>query len=242
MQKYRFYLENYKKDQNKVFIFDKRVVNQIRKVLRMKKGDKIFVFWGNGNDYELSIQEINKNKIVGSLAGGARIDGLFLPKKIILCPSLIEQNRFELILEKATEIGVSKFIPIIARYSVKKMISKNQRERWRKIIIEAVEQSGGSFLPGIEKEIKFREFLNKTKNISAEKIILSEFAGKEQSIFKVINRSAKEIYLLFGPEGGWSREKLELAAKYGWKPVSLGKKILRAETAAIISSFIAIQQ
>lgn len=238
MERRQFYLEKFKKNQDKVIIFDQRVVYKLKKVLRVKKGEIIFVYWDNGYIYKVKILKVAEDKIVAEILKKEK--PLFsLKKKIILCPSLLKQpKRFEFILEKGTEVGVNSFIPVIADRSVKRSVSGNQRSRWKKIVIEAADQAKRVTVPVIEKEMTFKDLLDELQYKTVQKIILTTNKQLNQDILKVIKNQPKEIYILIGPEGDWSDKEIDLAKKYGWSFASLGDFIFKSETAAIISAYL----
>lgn len=232
---HRFYLENIKfNDDGLIIITDKNVNHQLKSVLRVKKGEELAVFDDSGTEYVISVKDF-KNEFLGEILK-KEYPVREADKKIYLCFSFIKPKNIELILEKSTEIGAAGFMPLITERSVKKDISKNQKERWQKILKEAVEQCGGVKTPELNEAMDFFKFLELSKKFKGEKIIFDKEGGK----FGLIDKNFKEYYLLTGPEGGFSENEKNMAKNFGWKSVSFGKRTLRAETAAIVFSALVL--
>jgi 16S rRNA (uracil1498-N3)-methyltransferase len=160
-----------------------------------------------------------------------------LPITLVL--SVYKFDRMEWAIEKATELGVASIIPIIARRTEKHLaLGAGKRvERWRRIVQEAAQQSRRSDVPEIAEPLQLKEFVKKSK--SGIRLLLAE-QERITTLHDAVNESMEscgnecpEIQLAFGPEGGWTPEEEALWDSHGWRSVSLGPRILRAETAAI---------
>jgi len=229
MSKPRFYLEQEKIINNKVFIDEPRIIKQILKVLRLKKGEKIFIFEGSGKEYKVEIKNLGKNQIEGEVV--KEEESKREPEKIItLYQSILKADKFEWVLQKGTELGVTKFIPVISENCVIRELSENKIKRYKEIIREATEQCGGAKLAELGEIIKFEEALKKLNKNN-----LNLIGWEEGEKFRSHSFKEREINLFIGPEGGYSLKEINLAKSFGVRPISLGKRILRAETAAIIS-------
>ncbi len=207
---------------------DHRIVYQTGKVLRMKKGDEFHVFDEKGKEQLVKIVELNKRKIVGKVIQSVKNDSesklnvsLYqaIPKK----PAL-----FELIVQKATEIGVNEIFPLITQRTEKRRMSKF--ERMQLIAIEASEQSGRTHIPLIRHPVNLEDALPKMTNAYiGYEYDDGDFLSKyEKTMYK-----KKDIQIIIGPEGGFSEEEVDKAVKAGVHPFTLGKRILRTETASI---------
>jgi 16S rRNA (uracil1498-N3)-methyltransferase len=158
---------------------------------------------------------------------------------ITLLLSIFKFDRMEWTIEKATELGVNRIIPIVARRSEKHLAqaAQNRTERWRKIAREAAKQSRRSDIPAIEDPIPLKTAARRegeaVKLLLAEQERTTTLRATLQEALKAANDEYPEIRLATGPEGGWVAEEEALFDAEGWKPVSLGPRILRAETAAI---------
>jgi len=142
----------------------------------------------------------------------------------------LKKSNFELVCQKATEIGVKEIVPIITKNTVKLNLNFKRLE---KIIKEAAEQSKRGILPKLGKILTFREALKKVQNFELK--ILFDESGKN---FKSLKTKAQKRGVFVGPEGGWDRAEIELAKKENFQILNLGKLNLRSETAAILATFL----
>ncbi len=159
---------------------------------------------------------------------------------ITLLLSVFKFDRMEWAIEKCTELGVTRIIPVIARRTETHLASAavNRLERWQRIAKQASEQSRRAKPLAIEQPKKLKEAME----IEASwRIVLSE-VEKEVMLKDLLHSDLNNVALALGPEGGWAQEELELFQKSGWIPASLGPTILRAETAAIAATAIAISE
>ena len=212
---------------NKKLILEKPSSHHLLKVLRKKEGDEIVLFDGKGNSCLGVISKIHRSKIEleiidmfkKSLRSGVEIN---------LGQSLIKNDPFNLTIQKATELGVTSFHPLITDRSVVKIKMTNNRNlRWNLIARGACEQCGENWLPVIEDPIKLDRW---AANVKSEiKIVLSPNADNKISDFEYKD----SVSLAIGPEGDFSDYEVDSLTEKGFIPVSIGKRILRAETAAI---------
>lgn len=200
--------------------------HQMKNVLRLRLGEKIIFFNGNGNEYlgtivsfdgrteiKLHIETITKNDVS-------------FKKELFLFFSLIKRDNIDLILQKGTEVGVSHFIPIVSSRSEKKDINKDRSE---KILIEATEQCGRNMPPKIHEVMKLEDVFNR---FDLSFIVLE----KGSVSFTEKNIKDTRIGLFIGPEGGWTEGEMELFRNKKTSFLSLGPTVLRAETAAVVGS------
>ncbi len=235
MKIHRFFLNNPLGEE--IVIKEKQLLHQWNNVLKFKIDENLILFDGKEKfDYVYTIKNINKWEVKLSLKEKNKNLSQKEEKGILnLYVSLIKKDNLDLILEKCTEIGVSEFTPIISDRVEKKNIASFNKERAEKLIIEATEQAGWGNIPILNKEEKLEEFLTSIKNSGEiEKVVILDITEKEN---KQINNNIDKLYVLIGPEGGWTDNERDLFKKYNLKTISFGKNILRAETAAIIASF-----
>ncbi|HYC34176.1 MAG TPA: RsmE family RNA methyltransferase [Candidatus Paceibacterota bacterium] len=215
MRLHRFYTTE-KIEGNEIEISEKRIVHQVRNVFRLGVGDKIIVFNGNARDYESEIVAEDKKSLKLKILKETET---FVPKKrVTLFMSVIKKENFELVCEKATELGVSEIVPVISERTLMKNLNP---ERIEKILIEASEQCGRGDIPTLKDARKLTDVLTE------ENLIVCDMGGEK------IENQESEIKILVGPEGGWSEEERKLFKDKNLKIVSLGETVLRAETAAI---------
>ncbi|MBU0577453.1 16S rRNA (uracil(1498)-N(3))-methyltransferase [Patescibacteria group bacterium] len=225
---HRFYLPSLEIKDKMLIISDKRIVHQTGKVLRMWKEDRFQVFDDNGDEFVVEIESINKFRIIAEIVETVKSDtepsvevSLYqaVPKK----PAL-----FELVVQKATELGVARIFPLITERTEKRRITKF--ERLFSIAMEATEQSGRTKIPVIQHPVTFEDVIGGLSN----PYIGYEYEGKKyllnygDSLYK-----GNELQIIIGPEGGLSQHEIDLAKEAKVKPFTLGPRILRTETAAI---------
>ena len=212
---------------NKKIILEKSSSHHLIKVLRKKEGDELVLFDGKGNSCIGTISKIHRSEVQldvidifeKSLRSGIEIN---------LGQSLIKNDPFNLTIQKATELGVTSFHPLITdRSELKIKMTRNRSLRWNLIARGACEQCGENWLPIIEDPIKLdRWAANEESKI---KIVLYPNADNKISDFKYKD----SVSLAIGPEGDFSDYEVDSLTEKGFIPVSIGKRILRAETAAI---------
>lgn len=213
-------------------------IKQIKDILRLKIGEKIILSNGKGISFEFSIISIAKNKIICKRI--KEIKNSKTIKKVSLYLAILKKENFELAIQKATECGVAEIIPIITERTIKTGLNIVRLE---KIIKEASEQSGRNTLPKLHGIIKFENAIKGGGNASA----LDNSLNLEKIIFHptntkyMPNKNTKNISIFIGPEGGFTEKEITLAKNFNFKISSLGPLILRAETAAIIATYRAIQ-
>ncbi len=229
---YRFFLKSTIEDPQNIVIADKEIIHKVTKVLRLKVGDSLFIFDKTGEEYEVVIRELKDKKIFCRLLRRVEIMRE-LPLEINLYQCLLKKDKFEWLCQKATEIGVKKIIPVISENCVVGELNQNKLRRCQKIIDEATIQSGGKIPPRLEPLMKFEQAL-KSVNPRDLNLICHE-QEQENRITDVLKNDIETINIFIGPEGGFSPFEIDLARQLLLTPVSLGKRILRAETAAIVA-------
>lgn len=204
----------------------------ILKVMRMEIDDKIEVVY-NHNEYLCKIVAIENNvkcKVISILDEKERN----IPK-ITIAQSLVKEQKMDYILQKATELGVDEIIPICTERSIVKLENKEdkKKERWKKVLKEASEQSKRVEIPNLESVISLKELLNKKYDF---KFICSvnERVKTIKSVLSKVDISDTILFVI-GPEGGLSSQEEEMLLSNGFEAISLGSNVLRTETA---SSFI----
>jgi 16S rRNA (uracil1498-N3)-methyltransferase len=230
MREDRFFITT-KIEKGKLEIADKKIFHRLKNVLRKRVGNRIILFNGTGIEAEAEIKKFLKDKIeveVLNIEKPEREPKIFVS---LFC-SILKKSNFELVVQKATEIGVKEIVPILCKNTVKTGLDF---ERLEKIAKEAVEQSKRITLPKIEKVLSFKEAIERAKNFDLK--ILFDISGKK---FYPLKRKIDKVAIFIGPEGGWDKFEIELAKKENFEILNLGRLNLRSETAAIASSFLVI--
>jgi 16S rRNA (uracil1498-N3)-methyltransferase len=231
MHLHRFIL-NFELNKEKVLIKDKEIIFQIRRVLRFRPGKKVILVNNNlGKEALAEILNFNDDLIT------VKILEVFESKKeyekeVRLYISILKKENFELVCQKATEIGVKKITPLITEHTVKLNFKK---DRILKIIKEAAEQSGRLIIPEFLEIQKFEDVVFNLKNNGLN--LFFDPCGEKLKNFEKEILSNRVINIFIGPEGGWTEKEINLAKEKGFLIANLGNFTLRAETAAICSAF-----
>jgi 16S rRNA (uracil1498-N3)-methyltransferase len=248
---YRFFVETGALHGRDVEIDDTELAHQLGTVLRLRPGERVVLLDNSGWQFTLQLSAIERGRVSGTverkeLAGGE-------PRtKITLYAALMRPERFEWVLQKGTELGVSAFVPLICERSTiadADALSEHKQERWRRIIREAAEQSRRGKLPRLAPAVLFPPACDQaTKRGTA--LLLWEGAGVpslRHVLHTTVGRAADgapatppaqpfSVALFSGPEGGFSQQEFEAASRYGMIPVTLGPRTLRAETAPLAAT------
>jgi len=232
MQVRRFYAPPKCFEDNLVSL-DEGETRHLRDVLRLKAGDAASVFDGEGNEFDCVIERVEwkaaKLRILKAVEAAAAESTLDLT----LCASILKGDKTDLAVQKAVELGVNRFIPMIsARCDVSPKSAPKRVERWRKIVLEASKQCGRARLMRVDELSTFNEQI-KIKSPSTL-LFFSERDGEE---LRVKGKPAAIIAFL-GPEGGWDDGEIELARESGAEVITLHGRIMKADTAAIAISAI----
>jgi 16S rRNA (uracil1498-N3)-methyltransferase len=218
-------------NQDNLRIDDFEIYNQIRNVLRLKAGEQIVLFDGESNEARAEILSINhEDKTVNLLILETGKNQQESKKEIILYCSILKRENFELTAQKVTEIGISKIIPVICERTVKTGIRK---ERLKKIIKEASEQSGRGIVPEVSEPIDFEQAIEQAKGNDSN--LFFDISGKSVKSYEV---GPRKIGVFIGPEGGWSENELKSAQNNNFEIIKLSELNFRAETAAIVASYL----
>ncbi|HDP98912.1 MAG TPA: 16S rRNA (uracil(1498)-N(3))-methyltransferase [bacterium] len=213
------------------------------RVLRKKVRDIINVVDGEGNLYTVLLTEIKKNHATGEIQKKTRFLGEST-FELILAQPILRGNRFDLVIEKGTELGVNSFIPLKCEHAIIET-SAARRQRWQKIAIAAMKQSGRSKLPEIQNPQTIKQVVTSAGLFYAGLIAHPSASGQMLSelLFdiKKKNPMTKKALIIIGPEGGFSDQEVELALEHGFKPFSLGPRRLRSETAGIVAAAIIME-
>ena len=209
-------------------------VRHIRRVLRLKAGDEIIVFNGSAKEYEGTIVEEGPSSVVIRIQNISP-SGKESHLEITLAQSLLKGEKMDYLIQKATELGVKEVIPFFSSRSIpllEKSKGLKRLHRWERIAIEASKQCGRGVVPKIEPLKDYSEMLQASSPDFLRLILWEE----EGTRLKEVLEGSKEktrIFSIVGPEGGLSQEEVDRAKKIGFIPVTLGKRILRSETASL---------
>ena len=209
----------------------------LREVLRLKPGDKVNVFDGNGKEFVCEVRtaarEFADLEILEEVAP-TRPES---PLTLLLAVALLKGEKFDLVVQKATELGVSQIIPLMTRHSDIRLRDEGDLlkriMRWQRIVLEATKQSGRAFQPQVTPALTLEYLLNDPLAPESLQLLFSERDGESLATATGCLTRVTSITAFVGSEGGWSDEEIEQARRAGAKIVTLGGRVLRAETAAI---------
>jgi 16S rRNA (uracil1498-N3)-methyltransferase len=199
----------------------------LTRVLRVEPGQR-FEISDNRQAYLAQVTEARGERVVFQVIEA--LPAVLSPVSITLCASLIKFDRFEWIVEKATELGVDRILPVEATRTEKGLFeaSRKRRERWARLARESSQQSRRVRIPDILPAVRLEACLEET---SVHRYFLDEFPAPPL-LREIPAERSDSAALLIGPEGGWTDAERQLAMAAAWQPVSLGPLVLRAETAA----------
>lgn len=228
MRLHRF-IGNFDLHASELTVRDSELINQWRNVLRLSPPDRVILCDGQGHEAQAAIGDMNKKEMRLAL------DPIQTPdrephKKAQLFCAVLKRENFELVIQKATEIGISRIVPLITERTVKTGFN---RERLEKIIKEAAEQSGRTTLPELADPMPFSEAVD---SVNPKESVVFDLSGMQ-----TFSSASSSFNFFIGPEGGFSEKEVSLAREQGCAIASLGTLTFRGETAAIIASYLAVQ-
>jgi len=210
----------------------------LREVLRLKPGDEVYVFNGEGKEFLSRIDESRRDTaqlhIIREVEPARPESSL----QLTLALALLKGEKFDLVVQKATELGVTGIAPVITKHADIRLRDESDAAkrvtRWRRIAMEAAKQSGRAVVPDVASVIPFASLIETTTADEQSCVMFSEREGLSLAQAReLISADTKQLIGLVGSEGGWSDEEIAAARDAGWAIVTLGGRTLRAETAAI---------
>ena len=233
---YQFFVEP-SQIQDKKIVITGSDVNHIKNVLRMKVGEEIAVKSGeDGREYRCGIEAFAQDQVICSLRF-IREEGVELPSKIYLFQGLPKADKMELIVQKAVELGVFEVIPVTVKRCVVKLDEKKAAakvSRWQGIAEAAAKQCKRGIIPVVKMPMTLREAAAYAQEMDV-RLIPYELAGDMAHTREIIEGIApgQSVALFIGPEGGFEESEVETALAAGIEPITLGRRILRTETAGL---------
>ena len=210
-------------------------VNHIKNVLRAIPGDNITVCDGNGIDYTSVIDYIDRDKVLLNITSksSCNTESYY---KATLYQGIAKGERMDILIQKCVELGIYSIVPVICDRTIVKFNDEKDRThkmiRWQRIALEAAKQTGRGIIPKIALPVNFKDVLTSTEPAHLKFIPYEE--EKQTSLKDIISKSTDLIFnisFFIGPEGGFNTSEIQLAVENGYTPITLGKRILRTETA-----------
>ena len=233
---YRFYVEQ-NQIHDEYITIEGSDVNHIKNVLRMKIGEAMILCDGQGMDYHCAIDTLSNDFIQAKIVK-AEDTQTELPAKIFLFQGLPKKDKMELIIQKAVELGVYQIVPVMMKRSVVKLDDKKKEqkklERWQSIATSAAKQSGRGIIPEVVPVRSYKDAISMAKEMEYKVLPFEHAEGMEETkkIIKEVH-GKKSVAVFIGPEGGFEDDEVAYAMESEIKPITLGKRILRTETAGL---------
>ena len=232
---YRFFIEPEQMEGSRIRIVGGDV-NHIRNVLRMRIGEELLVCCGDDWEYTCRISGFEGGEVQAEILD-AQKPGQELPSRISLFQCLAKGEKMDLIIQKAVELGAAEIIPVASGRSVVKLDAKKaaaKGKRWNAIAESAAKQSGRMVIPEVKEVMSFREALEYARDMEEKLMPYEKAEGMEETRRRLGSiRPGQSVAVLIGPEGGFEDQEAEAAEQAGFSHISLGKRILRTETAGL---------
>ena len=208
----------------------------LRNVLRLKAGDEVYVFDGAGREFRGEIDHLSRAETKIQITQEVAPAAAESPLKLTMAIALLKGEKFDLVIQKLTELGVNCVVPIMTKRAEVRIRNDDDADRklirWRRIAMEATKQSGRAHLMTIASPITFDEFV-RSSHVQGERLLFAERDGAQLRAVAANEVTAGQVTALVGSEGGWTDDELDQARAARWQIVTLGGRIMRAETAAI---------
>lgn len=233
---YRFFVEPAQVGEKEIIITGSDV-NHIKNVLRMKPGETILISSGESLEYTCYIRELKEEEIIAHIMY-VQESGYELPSRLYLFQGLPKSDKMELIIQKAVELGVHEIIPVASKRAVVKLDARKEekkRTRWQAISESAAKQSKRMYVPEVKKVMSFSQAVDYAGQLDVVLVPyeLAKGMGETREIIGKIKKG-QSVGIFIGPEGGFEETEVEMAVeKANAKAITLGKRILRTETAGL---------
>lgn len=232
---YRFYIEPSQKQGDTIEIIGEDV-NHIKNVLRMKTGEKFILCDGAGTDYLCELAGSRERNLVATVLEEKKSD-TELPVRLVLFQGLPKKDKMELIIQKAVELGAAEIVPVVTKRTIVKTEGGKEEKkltRWQTIAESAAKQSGRGVIPTVSKVHTWKEALASMENLDYNVILYENAEGmKPTAECLKAARQKESIGIFVGPEGGFTEDEVMQCEEHGAERLSLGKRILRTETAGL---------
>lgn len=233
----RFFVETYQiEEENHCIHVTGADVNHIKNVLRMKQGEELWISDGGTKEYRCEIESLGDEEVLLHIIY-AQEPNYELPNRIYLFQGLPKADKMELIIQKAVELGAYAIVPVETKRCVVKLDEKKAAKktaRWQQIAESAAKQSKRMLIPNVHQVLSFKEALKYAESMDI-RLIPYELAKGMQETKEILAaiEQGQSIGIFIGPEGGFEEKEVEAAISEGAKPITLGKRILRTETAGL---------
>jgi len=237
MTRRRFYTppEDFTSDGKGVRL-DRDEARHLRGVLRLNVGDEVYVFDGAGREFRCEIADTGRDTTLLAVREEVAPQSPESGLELTLAVALLKGEKFDLVVQKATELGVARIVPVMTKRADVRIDrakrTTHRDERWARLALEAAKQSGRARVPEVGAPIELKKLFEGENATGA--LMFAERGGESlNSALDSLSAGSRTLVALVGPEGGWETSEIDAARAHGWRIVTLGGRTLRAETAAI---------
>ena len=243
----RYFLDDSARLDDELITITGGKANRLKRVMRVRRDDPLeLVHPTSGRLYWATVERVARDDVVCRIDRSRALQPL-PPPRIVVSASLIRPQRYDFMIEKATELGVDEIRPVWSQRALIRGDASQRLHRWRRLATEAAEQCRREIRPTIHAPVEVVDLVQEAADPSCLRLLASALEP-DQRIAAIFDRRRETgqpdpecVHLLIGPEGGYTPEEASLARSNGWKPFSLGNRPLRAETAAIIAIALALE-
>lgn len=224
--------------------FSPEQAHQLDRVLRLRAGDRVVVLDGRGTEYDVALAEVTRRTARGTIE--ARREATGEPATtLVLYQSLLRRDKFEWVLQKGTEVGVAVFVPVITRRSLVRdagKVTADREARWTRILTEAAEQAGRGRVPALHSPMAFSDAVAEATAREGSALLAHGDAAGLRLGHALTTEGISTVSLFIGPEGGYEPDEVAEAGAAGIQPVTLGPRVLRTETAAVVAAALVFHE
>lgn len=247
----RFFIPLESPVSDRLDVTEPALIHRLRDVLRLRPGDAVIVFDNSGWEYEVLLEQVETDRIVGQIQK-KRLCQNEPRTKVTLYQAVLKGERFEWALQKGTEVGVSAFVPLLSERCIVQdahQLSRRKLQRWEKVIQAAAEQSRRGRVPTLQPLMLFSAACEQAhRNGGLALIPWEEASTPLRTVLEEVGSGGERetalppfnVAIFIGPEGGFSEAEVQQACDYGLRPVRLGPRILRAETAGVVATALVL--
>ena len=214
---------------------DGEIAHRIINVLRLCAGDKVILLDGGGQEHVTILGDCTDGRIIGEIES-VSLSITEPDTHIVLYQSMMKADKFEWVLQKGTEIGITEFVPVISNRTISRrsVITNIRYKRWMRVVVHAAEQSGRGAIPKIHNVLSLDDAIERASDRGNSFMM---WESEASNFLRDVDGTIGDYVNLFvGPEGGFNKDEVDLAVRHGVQSISLGDRVLRAETAGVISA------
>jgi len=243
----RYFLDESTRVEDDAITISGGKANRLKRVMRIRRDDALeLVHPITDRLYRASVERVTRDDVICRIEASRPLQPL-PPPRIVISASLIRPQRYDFMIEKATELGVDEIRPVWSQRAIIRGDAAQRLHRWRRLATEAAEQCSREYRPEIHAPVEVVDLVQEPAGPNTLRLLASALEP-DQRIAPIFQQRRDDglpepdpVHLLIGPEGGYTPEEAELARKHGWQPISLGNRPLRAETAAIIAIALTLE-